>query len=393
METVANVWNYAWPFLVTISVIVFVHELGHYLIARLNKVRVEVFSIGFGPELVGFNDSHGTRWKISALPLGGYVKFFGDANAASGAKDERTLTALTDEERRGSFHHKRVGQRAAIVVGGPLGNFIFAAIVLAILAGVVGERYSAPTIDQVMPGGAAEVAGLTSGDRIVEIDGKPIETFEQVQEIVVGNDGTPLNLVVLRNNAQQSFVLTPKEIVETDSFGNETKVRRLGVSRGPAEFRDVGVGQAIWAGIRDTYNVAASSLTAIGEMIVGKRSTDELGGPVKIGYMAGKIAQDGALIDLVLLVALLSVSLGLINLFPVPMLDGGHLIFYLWEGIVGRPLKPRIQEYSLRVGFVLVIALMVWVTSKDIIWQVKSGSSSGTESQKTEAEPSGTAPK
>jgi len=286
-----------------------------------------------------------------------------------------------------------VGQRAAIVVGGPLGNFIFAAIVLAILAGVVGERYSAPTIDQVMPGGAAEVAGLTSGDRIAEIDGKPIETFEQVQEIVVGNDGTPLNLVVLRNNAQQSFVLTPKEIVETDSFGNETKVRRLGVSRGPAEFRDVGVGQAIWAGIRDTYNVAASSLTAIGEMIVGKRSTDELGGPVKIGYMAGKIAQDGALIDLVLLVALLSVSLGLINLFPVPMLDGGHLIFYLWEGIVGRPLKPRIQEYSLRVGFVLVIALMVWVTSKDIIWQVKSGSSSGTESQKTEAEPSGTAPK
>ena len=393
METVASVWNYAWPFLVTISVIVFVHELGHYLIARLNKVKVEVFSIGFGPELVGFNDSHGTRWKICALPLGGYVKFFGDANAASGAKDEATLRALTDEERRGSFHHKRVGQRAAIVVGGPLGNFVFAAIVLAILAGVAGERYSAPTISEVMPGGAAEAAGLVSGDRIVEIDGKAIETFEQVQEIVVGNDGTPLNLVVMRNDAQQSFVLTPKEFVETDAFGNETKVRRLGVSRGPAEFREVGAGEAIWVGIRDTYRVAASSLTAIGEMIVGKRSTDELGGPVKIGYMAGKIAQDGALIDLVLLVALLSVSLGLINLFPVPMLDGGHLIFYLWEGIAGRPLKPRIQEYSLRVGFVLVIALMVWVTSKDIIWQVKSGSSSGTETQKTETEPSDTAPK
>lgn len=391
METVANVWNYAWPFLVTISVIVFVHELGHYLIARLNKVRVEVFSLGFGPELVGFNDSHGTRWKVSLLPLGGYVKFHGDANAASGAKDPETLAALGDQDRKGSFHHKRVGQRAAVVLGGPLGNFVFAAIVLAILNGVVGERFSAPTISEVQKGGAAETAGLMSGDRVVEVDGRAIESFEDIQTILADNKGQPLEVVVLRNEATQAFTVTPKLHVDTDAFGGEHKAYRLGIQRGPSEFRSVDVGQAIWGGIRDTYLVAAGSLEALGEMIVGERSTDELGGPVKIGYIAGKIAQDGAIIDLINLIALLSVSLGLINLFPVPMLDGGHLIFYLWEAIVGRPLKPRIQEYSLRVGFVLVIALMVWVTSKDIIWQVRSGS--GPEKETTTSEPSDAAPK
>jgi regulator of sigma E protease len=391
METISNIWNFTWPYLVIISISLFVHELGHYLIARLNGVKVEVFSLGFGPELAGFRDRHGTRWKLGLLPLGGYVRFFGDANAASGAKDAATLAALGAEDRRGSFHHKKVGQRAAVVFGGPLGNFVFAALLLAITYGVVGERFSAPTISGVAKEGAAEAAGLLPGDRVVEIDGRTIESFEDIQAILFENEGQPLRVVVSRDDTTQSFTVTPREEVETDAFGNEQRIRRLGVLRGAAEFRPVDVGGAVWGGIRDTYLNAAGSLQALGEMIAGKRSTDELGGPVKIAYILGKVAQDGTIIDFVISTAWLSVSLGLINLFPVPMLDGGHLIFYLWEAIARRPLKPRIQEYSLRVGFALVIALMVWVTSKDGIWLIKSGEK--PDANKTEATSAGTAPK
>ena len=367
MDTIANIWNYAWPFLVTISVIVFVHELGHYLVARANGVRVEVFSIGFGPELFGVHDRHGTRWRLSLLPLGGYVKFFGDANAASGTKDDATLSALGAEDRRVSFHHKRVGQRAAVVLGGPLGNFVFAIIVFAFIFGFVGERYTAPDIVDVLPGGAAEAAGIKPGDRVVEIEGRPVERFEDLQRVVEESPGKPLSIVVRRGEADVPLQATPNLVEEPDGFGGSRAVGRLGVKGGQVAFRDVSTGAAMWGAVRDTFNVTIGTLKAIGQMVSGSRSTDELGGPIQIGRMSGEIAQDGGFISLLFFMAILSINLGLINLFPVPMLDGGHLIFYVWEAIVGRPLKPRVQEIGMRVGFVLVIALMVWVTSKDLI--------------------------
>lgn len=366
METISDIWNYAWPFLVTISVIVFVHELGHYLVARANGVRVEVFSIGFGPELFGFRDRHGTRWKLSLLPLGGYVKFFGDAGPAGGAKD-KSLAALGEEDRRVSFHHKRVGQRAAVVIGGPLGNFVFAIIVFAFLFGFVGERYTAPDIVDVIPGGAAESAGIKPGDRVIEIEGQPVERFEDLQSVVEGSPGVPLSIVVRRGDTEVALRATPDLVEDKDSFGNVRAVGRLGVKGGQVAFRDVDTGTAVWGAVRETFNIAVGTLKAVGQMIAGSRSTDELGGPIQIGRMSGEIAQDGGFLSLVFFMAILSINLGLINLFPVPMLDGGHLIFYVWEAIAGRPLKPRVQEIGMRVGFVLVIALMVWVTSKDLI--------------------------
>jgi regulator of sigma E protease len=366
METISGIWDYAWPFLVTISVIVFVHELGHYLIARMNNVRVEVFSIGFGPELFGVRDKHGTRWRISALPLGGYVKFWGDANAASGAGPE-AQAELSPEERRVSFHHKRVGQRAAVVLGGPLGNFLFAIVAFAFLFGFVGERYTVPEVMEVVPGSAAASAGLQPGDRVVAIEGRSVDRFEDLQRVVEENPGKALALVVRRDGAEVSLTATPELVEADDGLGNTRYVGRLGVKGGQTAFRDVDTGTAIWSAVRETANITYGTLKAVGQMIAGSRSTDELGGPIQIGRMSGEIAKDGGLISLVFFMAILSINLGLINLFPVPMLDGGHLIFYVWEAIAGRPMKPRFQEIGMRVGFVLVIALMVWVTSKDLI--------------------------
>ncbi|MSO68884.1 MAG: RIP metalloprotease RseP [Alphaproteobacteria bacterium] len=366
MELISSIWGYAWPFLATITVIVFVHELGHYLVARANGVRIEVFSIGFGPELFGFRDSHGTRWKLSLLPLGGYVKFFGDANVASGAKDPATFVPI-EEDRRVSFYHKRVGQRAAVVVGGPLGNFVFAIIVFAFLFGFVGERYTAPDIVDVLPGGAAESAGIKPGDRLIAIQGQPVERFEDLQSVVETNPGTPLSIVVRRGEAEIALTAIPELTQVTDGFGGTRQIGRLGVKGGQVAFREVGTGEAMWGAVRETFTIAISTLKAVGQMISGSRSTEELGGPIQIGRMSGEIAKDGAFFSLIYFMAILSINLGLINLFPVPMLDGGHLIFYVWEAIAGRPLKPRVQEIGMRVGFVLVIALMVWVTSKDLI--------------------------
>jgi regulator of sigma E protease len=366
METISGIWDYAWPFLVTISVIVFVHELGHYLVARMNNVRVEVFSIGFGPELFGFRDKHGTRWRLSLLPLGGYVKFWGDANAASAGSD-KSLPELTAEERRVSFHHKRVGQRAAVVLGGPLGNFVFAVIVFAFLFGFVGERYTVPEIVEIESGSAAEAAGLLPGDRVIAIEGRPVDRFEDLQKVVAENPGQALSLVVRRNDSEVALTATPELKEVKDELGGTHSLGRLGVKGGQIAFREVDTGTAIWSAVRETANITYGTLKAVGQMIGGSRSTDELGGPIQIGRMSGEIAQDGGFMSLIFFMAILSINLGLINLFPVPMLDGGHLIFYVWEAIAGRPLKPRFQEIGMRVGFVLVIALMVWVTSKDVI--------------------------
>ena len=364
METIVNIWDYVWPFLVILAVIVFAHEMGHYLIARINKVRVEVFSIGFGPEIFGINDRHGTRWKFSLLPLGGYVKFFGDANAASGPSDE--VDTLSPEEKSVSFHHKRVGQRAAIVLGGPAANFLFAIILFAILFATVGQRYTPADINQVAPDSPAYIAGLIPGDKILAVDGNKIDRFEDLQYLVQQSPNKNLVFTIERSGLNKDIDIIPALVEQEDQFGTIHRVGQIGIIKSGIDFKTHDPGSAIWAAIEETAFMSWATLKAIGQMIGGSRSTEELGGPIRIAEMSGQVAQQG-FVTVLFFMAVLSINLGLINLFPVPMLDGGHLIFYIFEAIRRKPLQPKVQEYGLRIGFILVIILMIWVTTKDVI--------------------------
>lgn len=352
--------DYAVPFLVVLTVLVFFHELGHYLVARFNKVRVEVFSVGFGPELFGWTDKAGTRWKFSIIPLGGYVKMFGEGTAAdSGA-------ALTPEEKEVSFQHKRVGQRSAIVFAGPAANFLLAILIFAGLFAIVGQPFTSPEIGKVQQGSAAERAGLEPGDVFQSIDGRAIERFEDVQQIVLLNAGEPLQIVVRREGRELPVTTTPTFVERTDNAGNIHKVGILGVtSKGRAYVRH-GPLEALWRATQETVRLSVGTLQALWQVISGRRDTKELGGPIKIAQLSHDFAQVSP-DSLIWLMALLSINLGLLNLFPVPMLDGGHLLFYGVEAILGRPLNDRAQEYGLRIGLALVICLMVFVTVNDLI--------------------------
>jgi regulator of sigma E protease len=364
MEFISGVWIYLIPFLVVLTVLVFVHELGHYWVARRNGVRIEVFSIGFGPEIFGWYDRAGTRWKFSAVPLGGYVKFFGDADAASVPGTE--LPEMTAEERAVSFHHKRLGQRAAIVAAGPIANFLFAIVIFAGLFVFVGQNFTAPEVVEVIPGSAAERGGIRAGDRIVQINGEDIERFEDIQRIIQLNLDRPLDLSVRREGQIVPLAVTPTVIEEVDRLGNKMRIARLGIKGGRVEFIQRGPGEALWRAVGETYNQTAGTLRALGQMVVGHRSSDELGGPIRIAQMSGEVAQ-GGIGNLLAFMAVLSINLGLINLFPVPLLDGGHLLFYAFELSRGRPLGARAQEYGFRIGMVLVFSLMIFATWNDLV--------------------------
>ncbi len=364
MEFLSTVWTHFLPFVVVLTALVFVHELGHYWVARRNGVRVEVFSIGFGPEIFGWNDKHGTRWKFSWIPLGGYVKFFGDADAASTPGSE--LPEMTEAEKAVSFHHKRLGQRAAIVAAGPIANFLFAIVVFAILYIFVGQPFTPPEIGGVVPGSAAERADLRAGDRVVSIDGATIERFEDIQRIVQLNLDRPLTMVVRRDGRDVTVTAAPTVTEETDRLGNRVRLARLGIRGGGMEFVQHGPGEALVRATQETYIQSVATLKALGQIIVGHRSSDELGGPIRIAQMSGEVAQ-GGVGSLLAFLAILSINLGLINLFPVPLLDGGHLLFYAFEAIRGRPLGERAQEYGFRVGMVLVFSLMIFATWNDLV--------------------------
>ena len=348
------------PFLIVLTVLVFVHEMGHYLLARKNGVRVEVFSIGFGPEIFGWTDRVNTRWKFSLIPLGGYVKMFGDADAASRPSD----APMSEEERAVAFQSKRLGQRAWIVAGGPLANFVLAIVIFAGLFMFVGQPFTPATVGEVLPDSAAAEAGFQPGDRIVRVDGSDVERFEELQTIVQLSAGRPLEIDVLRDGAEVALTAAPKPAVQ-DSFGSEQQVWRLGISRSGAEYKKHDPLTAVWRATLETVSVTGNTLKAVGQMITGDRSSKELGGPLRIAQMSGQVAEYGFL-SLLTLVAILSVNLGLINLFPVPMLDGGHLFFYAIEALRGRPLGERAQEYGFRIGLALVLSLMVFATWNDL---------------------------
>lgn len=356
--------GYVFWFLVVLTVLVFVHEFGHYIVARWNRVRIEVFSMGFGPELFGWNDRAGTRWKVSAIPLGGYVKMFGDADPSSMPSSD--VRAMTAEERAVAFHHKRLRQRAAVVAAGPLANFIFAIVALAGLFATVGQPFTPPQVGTVQAGSAAEASGIKPGDTIVSIDGESIERFEDVQRIVRLDPGRALAVIVQRGGQDVTLSVTPKLSEVTDRFGNKHEYGLLGIVGQGVQYVRYDPLTAVVRATDETADIVGGTLQAVWQMIIGARSTDELGGPLRIAQMSGEVAQYGFTAILPFM-AVLSINLGLINLFPIPVLDGGHLLFYAAEALRGKPLGQRAQEYGFRFGLALVLTLMVFATWNDLV--------------------------
>jgi regulator of sigma E protease len=366
MEFLLTLWNYVVPFLVVLTVLVFVHEMGHYLVARFCGVRIEVFSIGFGREIMGWNDAVGTRWKFSLIPFGGYVKMFGEI--PDGAPSQPNPPGLADGADSDSFHDKTLAQRAAVVFAGPLANFVFAVVLLAGMFTFVGQPYTPADISDVLPGSAAERAGIKPGDIIRNINGTEIERFEQVIRIVQFAPGGALDIVVERNGRRLSLSAIADTRELTDRFGNTRTIGRLGVSRSGKDMVMVRRNPAVatWNAITETATMTGNILDALWQIIAGTRTTKELGGPIRIAQMSGDMWASG-LPNLLMFAAILSINLGLINLFPVPMLDGGHLLFYAYEAIRGKPLGERAQDFGYRIGVAMVLALMVFATWNDLV--------------------------
>jgi regulator of sigma E protease len=362
--------GYIIPFLFVLTIVVFFHELGHFLVARWAGVRVLTFSLGFGPELAGFNDRHGTRWKISAVPLGGYVKFFGDDSEASTPSSE-TLASMTEEERASSFHHKKVGPRAAIVAAGPIANFLLAIVIFTCLFTFFGKPSTTARVDQVEAGSAAAVAGFQVGDVVTVIDGKAIGSFSDMQRIVSIRAGEQLVFTIKRGDSTLQLRGTPELREVKDPFGNAHRVGVLGITRktsaGDITTERVNPATAFVLGVKETWFVVDRTLAYIGGVFTEREAADQVGGPLRIAQISGQVATIGGLGALVQLAAVLSISIGLLNLFPVPLLDGGHLLFYAVEAARGRPLSDRAQEMGFRIGLGLVLMLMVFATYNDIL--------------------------
>lgn len=365
----SNVLFYVLPFLFVLTLVIFVHEWGHYKVGRMCGVDVNVFSIGFGKELFGWTDKHGTRWRFAAVPLGGYVKFAGDANAAS-VPDPASVAGLSESERRKTLPGATVGRRAAIVAAGPVANFIFAIVVFAGVVMAYGRSEIAPRVDRVSPGGAAEQSGLMSGDLILSVNGNPMSNFEEIRRIVSINAENKLLFVVDRNTRKIELEVTPALVERRNPLG----VERLGVigvtaAARPEDRREVSYGplEALGYGARESWFIVTRTFDYLGKLVSGREKADQLSGVIHIAEVSGHVASTGGLVSLLTLAAVLSVSIGLMNLFPIPMLDGGHLVFYAYEAVFGKPLSERIQEYAFRVGISLMLGLMLFVTWNDIV--------------------------
>jgi len=450
MEYIGEYANFGWdgligfiiPFLIVLSILVFVHEWGHYIVARMCGVKVDVFSIGFGKELFGRTDKSGTRWKFSLIPLGGYVQMFGDtdpssANSKAEILDEDNARPMTDEERKGAFFAKPVWQRAAIVFAGPAINFIFAIILLFGLYSFVGKPVNPPIAAAVIVGGAGDIAGIQPDDRVLTIDGKKIESFVDIQRQVAISLDRPLDLTIQRDGQELDITVTPERNSFEDRFGfSQTRgmigimgvekgidagsiktlndrdvtslsdtqlqnrlsalvgqVSTIGLPKGEDEIQSVSVRikktvsdnnelilsdnpqkeivayspvQAFTGAIKETWFIVTGTMEALGQIVTGARSPTELGGIVRIGAIAGDAAQAG-IVALISFTALLSINLGLINLFPIPLLDGGHLVFYAYEAIFKKPMSEKVMDYALKCGMVFLIGLMAFANLNDIV--------------------------
>lgn len=356
------------PFLFVLTVVVFVHEMGHYLVGRWCGIGVKAFSIGFGPELFGFNDRRGTRWRLSAIPLGGYVKFVGDMNATS-QPDSGEIDALTADERRAAFHTQAVWKRALTVFAGPAFNFLLTIVVFAVMFAAYGRYVSEPMVAEVQPDSPAAAAGFEPGDRFVSVGGTPIDSFSDVQRIVSGRAGDEIVFVMLRDGKEMSLVATPALTERTDALGNIVRIGVIGVvnneEMGQPRLVTYTPGQAVLEGISETGHIIARTGQFLQRFVTGREDRCQLGGPVRIAEMSGRAAALG-FEWLVQLVALLSVGIGFLNLLPIPPLDGGHLVFYAIEGAIRRPVPERVMEGFYRVGLLLVLVFMGFVFWNDI---------------------------
>ena len=362
--------SYVVPFLAVLTAIVFVHEMGHYLVARWNDVAIDAFSIGFGRELVGWTDRHGTRWKISAIPLGGYVRFTGDMNAAS-VPDPEALAKVDPTLAPRLFANKNVWQRIAVVAAGPLANVILTFLILYALLLGYGRYTIPPVISGVAAGSVAEAAGLEAGDTIIAVDGYVVRGFEDFQRLVATSPARPVTIELNRGGAAETVVLTPEAVEVEDRFGNSQRIGRIGVSR-DVEETDVtlyrpGPVEAVGMTVEEIRFIIQRTAAFLGDFFVGRGDVEQLGGPVKVARVSGEVATLG-IVALINLTALLSLNIGIFNLLPVPMLDGGHLLYYLVEAVRGRPLSMRVQEMGFRFGFALVLALMVFTLFNDTLF-------------------------
>lgn len=362
--------SYLLPFLVVLTVIVFVHEMGHYLVARWNGVAIQTFSVGFGRELIGWNDRNGTRWRISAIPLGGYVRFVGDMNPASVPDSEAAKNAPAELAPK-LFVNKNVWQRIAIVAAGPIANVLLTFLILYALLLGYGRYTIPPVIGEVIAGSVAEEAGFRPGDEILAVDGYAVRGFEDFQRYVATSPERPVAVELERDGVVQSLTLVPEAVQVEDRFGNEQRIGRIGVSRN-VEDTDVtiyrpGPVEALGMTVEEIRFIVQRTAAFLGDFFVGRGDVEQLGGPVKVAKVSGEVATLG-IVALINLMALLSLNIGIFNLLPVPMLDGGHLLYYLVEAIRGRPLSVRIQEIGFRFGFALVLALMVFTLFNDTVF-------------------------
>ena len=363
---------YIVPFLFVLTIIVFFHELGHFMIGRLCGIKALTFSVGFGPELLGFTDRQGTRWKLAAIPLGGYVKFLGDENAAS-VPDHEAVGAMSAEEQRHAFPTASVGRRAATVAAGPIANFILSIVIFAAVVFVTGRVVGDPVVSSVEPNSPAAAAGFEAGDRVISADGETISYFSDLQRRVAAVGEAPITFEVERAGKPLELTVTPRMETRTDEFGNSFEMPIVGLmadnAKGGFRVETLGPVESLQYGVSQTWFITRQTVGFIGQVLTGRQSADQIGGPIRIAQVSSQVSTIG-ISALLNLAALLSISIGILNLLPVPMLDGGHLLFYAYEAVRGRPLSEKVQEFGFKIGLALVTMLMIFAFWNDISGQV-----------------------
>ena len=361
--------NYLIPFLILIMIVVFVHEYGHYYFAKRYGVGITDFSIGFGREIFGWNDKSGTRWKICWIPLGGYVKFFGDRNVFSQTEQQEVVDKYSEEDKNKLFILKPLYQRSLIVAAGPLANFVLAILIFTMINLFVGKDMTPAIIAEVQKDSPAFVSGFKKNDKILLIDNKKVESILQVSTFINTSTSEIIEFKILRNDQEFFLSVKPNLVLSEDALGNSVKKRMIGIKlsllNNEFQKQPLGPSKAIYYSIKEVWFVTVTSLNYLGKIIIGSGDSSQLGGPIKIAKITGQVAELG-IIPFLSIMAYISISLGLINLFPIPMLDGGHLMFYFFEKVLGRPLSQKIQEGSFRIGLFLLFSLMFFVTFNDL---------------------------
>lgn len=369
------IWQYGIMFLLVLTLVVFIHELGHFLVARWCGVSVKAFSIGFGPEIYGFYDKHGTRWRFAWIPLGGYVKFIDDDNASSAGASAKGLSA---SERAGAFHSKPVSARAAVVAAGPMANFILATVLYAGLNATVGIHVLPALVDAVVPNSPAAQAGFKPGDQVVQINGSRIDKFEDLQRIVGSSAGEPLTFVVERDGTKVELRATPNVDEQRDAFGRTFRRGIIGIQRTVSADKvhtiDVGLPQAILLGVGETYSNISQTLGGLWDIVTRRQSAEQMGGPIMMAEVTAKVAELGVE-PMLRWIAFISANIGFLNLLPIPVLDGGHLLFYAYEAVRRKPASERMQQMGFQVGLAFLMMLVVFVNFNDImnLWRRLTG--------------------